>query len=318
VARLRSLSLLGGLLILSLGAAAGCKKGAANNAGPLEQVAQAPAGRGQAKDEDGKAPGKDLVARKIIYTGSVRLIVEDFGKAAQELERLLEAHKGHIVHAHRTDSPGSPRSGEWKVRVPAGQFKAFEAAVIKLGELQSSTLDSQDVTEEFSDLQTRIKNRTAREDALRQMYQTWEKKAQKPADLLPIDTELKNLRLEIEREQGRLQLLRQLTEMTTVTVLLYERGAYVPPEAATLGTKAGRTFSGSLEALGTFGEGLLLILVALAPWLLVVAAVVVPIWVAVRRQRRHAAAGPAPSPPVVAAAPPRSPGPGPGDGGPSP
>src|SRR5437588_110180 len=101
-------------------------------------------------------------------------------------------------------------------------FRKFQAALARLGELQSSTLDSQDVTEEFYDLKTRIKNREAAEESLREMY----KKATKIDEMIPINDKIREVRLEIEREQGRLQLLTKLTEMTTVTVRMYERGSF--------------------------------------------------------------------------------------------
>jgi len=236
--------------------------------------------------EDGvKGEGGKAVDRKIIYTAQIRLISDEFVKAREQLLQLVEDHKGQVIHSENRGAPGSPRYGEWKILVPVAKFKAFQEAVVKLGELQSSNLDSQDITEEFYDLQTRIKSREARLARLRAMYD----KADKPADLVPIDREIDQVTLTIEREQGRLKLLSKLTEMTTVTVVIHERGAYVPPETATLGTKAGRTFWDSLAALGDFGQGLLLALIALVPWLPVIAVIVVPIWLLARRAKRAAA-----------------------------
>jgi len=86
----------------------------------------------------------------------------------RELEKLIEANLGYLIQSQVQGSPGVRRSGEWKARIPAERFKAFQAAVLKLGEQRSSTVDSQDVTSEYYDLKTRVKNREAREAALRQ------------------------------------------------------------------------------------------------------------------------------------------------------
>ncbi|MCI0455940.1 MAG: DUF4349 domain-containing protein [Gemmataceae bacterium] len=292
----RSLSVIAPLLLFALGPA-GCAKSEVREAKKEERGGKQAADKGldgQARDEQAGGEGKvgQALERKIIYTAQIRLITEEFPKARDQLLQLVEDHKGYVIHSEDRGAPGAPRYGEWKIRVPVAQFKTFREAVVKLGELQSSNLDSQDVTEEFYDLQARIKNREAREEALRQMYKDWSKKAEKPADLMPIKTELDQIRLEIEREQGRLKLLTRLTEMTTVTVIIYERGAYVPPETATLGTKASRTFSDSLGALGDLGQGLLLALIALTPWLPVIVLIVAPIWILARRARQAAASVP--------------------------
>jgi hypothetical protein len=291
------------LFLLAGLAGVGCgQKGDAPPAGFAPEAAQDPPAQRAARGPEGEPAekAKEASPRKIIYTADVRLMVEDFARAEKALEQLVDANKGYIIKSVIQGSPGARRSGEWKVRVPAESFRSFQAALAKLGELQSSTLDSQDVTEEFYDLKTRIKNREAAEAALREMY----KKATKIEEMLPINDKIREVRLEIEREQGRLQLLTKLTEMTTVTVHIQERVSFVPPEAASFGTRADRTFSDSTGALEAFGQGLALFLVALAPWLPLVAVVAVPAWLLVRRARARAAAQvvtlvdvPQPSPP---------------------
>jgi hypothetical protein len=317
VARLRILSVAGALVVLSLSlAGAGCSKKeemkkeemilAARQDAEFAKEAPAqgkqPAGGEQAGGP--KAPAKEALPRKIIYTATARLIVEDFIKAQQELERLIEANQGYLVQSGLHGAPPAPRSGEWKARIPVEKFKAFQAVVVKLGELQSSNLDSQDVTEEFYELKKHIENREAREAAVRQMYDTWSKKATKVEDILPIDREIAQVRQEIERAQGRMQVLSRLSELATMTVYLTERKGYVPPESPDFGARVGRTFSGSLEALQDFGQALALVAVALGPWLPLLIVIVVPLWIVVRRHRRAGAARAAP-PLVEVVEPPR-------------
>ncbi len=69
----------------------------------------------------------------------------------------------------------------------------------------------------------------------------------------------------------------------------------VPPQTPTFANTIVSTFSSSLDALIGFGKGLVLIGVALAPWLPVIAAVVVPAWLVIRRHLRRV---PAPGQPV--------------------
>jgi hypothetical protein len=300
---MRLLSGAGLLLAVSLSlTGAGCSKKEASKSpafGPevqedkkADKAAQKPQPAGGEPARGGKAPAKEVLPRKIIYTATVRLLVEDFARTEQELERLVEANQGYVAQARLQGTPPAPRSGEWKVRIPVEKFKAFQTAVVKLGELQSSNLDSQDVTEEFYNLKRHIENREAREAALRSMYDDWKKKATKVEDILPIDKEIAQIREEIDREEGRLRVLSQLSALATVTVYLTERKGYVPPESPDFSARVGRTFSGSLEALVDFGQGVALVGVALGPWLPILAAVLLLAWVVYRRRRPARAARP--------------------------
>jgi hypothetical protein len=227
-----------------------------------------------------REPAEDKAARKIIYTATLRIVVDDFAKAQERLAELVADHKGYVIQSETSGTPGTPRSGNWKVRVPVDQFELFRKATVHLGDLDRSSVDSQDVTEEFYDLKARIKNREADEESLRKLY---EKADGKMENILAVRRELQNVRLEIEREQGRLNLLHKLTEMTTLTVHLHERGAYVPAESPTFGNRAGRTISDSWDSLVGVGQWFALVVVALTPWLPVIALIGLALWTLRRR-----------------------------------
>src|SRR5262249_242477 len=74
--------------------------------------------------------------------------------------------------------------------------------------------------------------------------------------------------------------------LATFTITLSERKSYVRPETPAFGTRISRTFGGSFDSLAEFGQGLVLVLVALVPWLPVVALIAVPAWLWLRRRRR--------------------------------
>ncbi len=229
--------------------------------------------------------------RKIKYTADVELVVEEFQQAEQALKALVKAEGGYISQMEVSGSPGSPRNGKWKVRIPVNAFDAFREAVAKLGELQRSGIDSQDVTEEFYDLEARIRNKKAEEEELLKLQQEGLARLQKEPkakleDLQSIRRELAQVRSDIERMQGRLKLLADLTELTTVTVVIHERKGYVPPTSPEFGTTVSRTWGGSLETLIEFGKGIVLFAVAVAPWVPLVLLAGVPVYLLLRRLRQ--------------------------------
>jgi hypothetical protein len=223
--------------------------------------------------------------RKIIYTGHVDLVVEDFEQAEASLRLLIKDHKGYVARSEVKGEANRRRAGTWTVRIPSAQGEEFRDAVVKLGEPIRSTLDSEDITDQYYDTQAARENLEAREKALRTLYEKTIANA-RLADLLAVDRELTQVRGEINTLKGRLQRWDKQVAFTTFTITIQERRDYVPPTAPAFGTTVGRTFSGSVDALVEVGKALVLVAVALAPWLPVILAVVAGLWLLIRRLSR--------------------------------
>ena len=218
--------------------------------------------------------------RKIIYNARVVLVTEDLAKFDATLAKLIEARKAYVADSERTGSAGANRRGSWRVRVPIEAYDAFVAGVVKLGELVSLKADSQDVSEEFYDLEAREKAKAVEEQRLLKHLADSTGKLE---EILNVERELSRVRSEIEQMQGRLRALGNLTTLATVTITASEIKDYVPPQAPTFGTRLARSFSGSVETLRTFGESALIAFVAVVPWLPLIALGLGIAYVVVRR-----------------------------------
>jgi len=86
--------------------------------------------------------------------------------------------------------------------------------------------------------------------------------------------------------EGRLRYLRDRTEYSVVTLHVTERRAFAPARKPGLGTEVARVWSYSVGLVGELGRGALLLIVALAPWLLLTARLGVPTWRLARRLAR--------------------------------
>jgi hypothetical protein len=222
--------------------------------------------------------------RKIIYTGNIDLVTEDLSALEAKLTQLIAAEKAYIADSERTGSAGAMRRGTWKVRVPVEAYDPFVKGVVALGELVSIKADSQDVSEEFFDLDARQAAKKVEEQRL---LKHLTESTGKLEDILAVERELSRVRTEIERMQGRLRALANLTTLATVTITASEIKGYVPPQAPTLGTRIARTFAASVDSLQQFGEGLLIFVVAIVPWLPLIALVVgFFVWIARRSMVR--------------------------------
>jgi hypothetical protein len=234
------------------------------------------------------APAADKATpRKIIYTGVVDLVVDDFDKAEQQLRQLVADHEGYLANSEIHNQPGAPRSGTWTVRVPTKHFDAFVQAVVQFGEVRSRTTNSQDITDAYHDTSARLKADETEEKSLLGLL---EKTQGKVEDILRVREQLRILRGQIETSKSQLQRWDKDVDLATVTVKLLDRRDYTPPLMPDFGSTVGRTFQGSINALVLFGKAIVLTLVALAPWLLVLGLLGAPGFV-VWRRRRAANAG---------------------------
>ncbi len=141
----------------------------------------------------------------LIYKADFTMSVYEVQKAIDAVETLARKSGGYL--ARRDDRSIT-------IRVPAGEFQAAVAELAKLGDVLSRNVSAEDVTAEYRDLEVQLANALA----LRDRYAKLLEKAQKVEEALAIEQELGRITGEIERIKGRLKLLGELAQFSTVTV----------------------------------------------------------------------------------------------------
>jgi hypothetical protein len=243
-----------------------------------------PAGAAGQAGVRGQVPAADAPAkRRVISSGTVDLIVTDFDGAVAQIATLIEQSGGYVARSDLGASTGERRRASWTLRVPVAKYQATLDALARLGHAQSVRTDSQDVTDEYYDLEARLKNKHTEEDRL---LEHLKKSTGKLEDILAVERELTRVRGEIELMQGRLNKLTKLSELTTITLTIQERKDYVPPTAPTYSTSLGRTFGASVEALMTLLKWIVMAIVALVPWSPLIALAIGVSWWLIRRSAR--------------------------------
>ncbi len=218
--------------------------------------------------------------RKIIYNSTISLVVDDYARFESELPGLVAKHGGFVASSDTDRRYQDQQTGTWVVRIPVAQYTPFLSGITALGFAESRSENAQDVTEEYVDVEARIKNKRTLEQRIITML---EERSGKLSDVLEIERELSRVREEIERMEGRLRFLKDRTSLATVTINCREQKEYEPPEAPTFVSRASQSWSGSLHSLRFTAENLVIGLIAVAPWLVVLSIPVVVAWKLAKR-----------------------------------
>ena len=225
--------------------------------------------------------------RRIIYTAHIDLVVEEFEAVPHKVAALAEQFGGYVASSDVQGQPGSPRHGTWTIRVPVERYSDLLSEAKQLGELRSLTSNSRDVSEEYYDIEARIRNKQKTEARLVSLL---EEATGNLEQVLEVEQKLDQVREEIERMQGRLRVLADQTSLATVIVSVEQIPGYQPEEKPTYKTRVARAFHGSWHALTATAADLSIVVVALAPWLavfLVLTVIVAPIVSIARRIHRR-------------------------------
>ena len=170
-------------------------------------------------DYDHYGSGDDVeYSLKIIRNADMRLEVEDYFLASQKVEAFAKKYNGYVSNSNARADYNNKHSGTVTIRIPDMHFDAVIAELSMLGEIQSKNVNGQDVTEEYVDLQSRIKNDEAHEERLAEMFGN----ASNVREMMEVERELNRVREDIERNEGRLRYLENRVDFSTISVYMYE------------------------------------------------------------------------------------------------
>lgn len=247
---------------------------AAGAGAPQEGKAGAPQGGGAA------APDLRIDQRAIIYTGSMRVQVDDVDAAAREVTALV-TRAGGFIGGDQRRSAEADAVAELQLRVPAAKFTGVVDEVAKLGRQQSREINTQDATEEIVDLDARIVSQRARVESARRLLS----RATSIADLVSLENELGRREADLASLEAKKRRLADLTALSTITVSLAGPAAKIASDDTTeTGFMAG--LKGSWKAFVASLTVLLTVLGALLPWLVAFGVPVAVLLLVLRRRRK--------------------------------
>ena len=159
-------------------------------------------------------------SQKLIWRARLTLEVNNIQQAVSRVKSIVAESNGYI----ETQRDSGDDNASLTVRIPAETLSPTLKALEGLGWITSRTVSSEDVTESYVDLDSRLKNLVSLRDRLRELLE----KAEKVEDILSIEKELSRVQSDIDSMQARFNALKGRIDYTSITVTLNRKRVLGP------------------------------------------------------------------------------------------
>ena len=158
--------------------------------------------------------------RLIIKNADVRLLVADTDIAVDRVTQIIDDAGGYIISSrvwYQEWGPDSYKYATITIGVPVDEF---ERVLLRLRDIAGTVLDErasgEDVTDEFVDLESQLRNLEATRDRI----MTFLEQANTVEEALQVNSELSAIEAQIEEIQGRMNYLQDRAAYSTITINL--------------------------------------------------------------------------------------------------
>lgn len=162
------------------------------------------------------------VEQKIIKNADITLQVDQYAQAVDSVKNNVASLGGYVTNESvNTAGADGMVNGRMQVRIPSEKFDSFLTGIEELGKLKNRNVYSQDVTEEYVDVESNLKAMRTKEERLLSILS----KSGQLSDVLAVENELANTRAQLESLEGRLRYLNNRTAFSTVSLNIQQAAA---------------------------------------------------------------------------------------------
>ncbi|SFA76603.1 protein of unknown function [Bacillus sp. cl95] len=238
------------------------------------------------KKEETSIEQANVNNRMVIYEAQLHLRVKNFAGTLTSFEQMTKKYSGYLVESDVVKEEETV-SGTMTIRIPNEYFQEFLNAVEgEAAEILQRNVNGKDVTEEFVDLESRLKSKRVVEARLLDFMKT----AEKTEDLLQISSDLATVQEEIEQIVGKMNYLKNQTAFSTITITFFENELTVPKlDNKELNTweRTKKQFVTSLNWLISFISGIVVFFVGNLPVIIVFTLIVIVVYLFIKKRKRN-------------------------------
>jgi hypothetical protein len=170
--------------------------------------------------EESKSDILSIDNPKLIKQAEIRMEVEDLKLQTETIKQIANTYKGYISSMNFTNNYATSEN-TLIIKIPSENFdKVIDEMSKHAKYIESKTIAIQDVSEEYVDVEARIKTKLEVEQRYLDILRT---KSKTVKDVLDAEEQLRIIREEIEAKQARLNVLKNQVAYSTLNLTLYQR-----------------------------------------------------------------------------------------------
>lgn len=235
-----------------------CKKADTEvTANPSVQTVKLPAKKliaeAEANFEATSDSKQKIIEQKVIRNGNLKFETDNLETTYEQIKNAVKKEKAFI----QNDSEGKEYASVYRritVRIPSRNFDSFIKDISTgVTYFDNKEINSQDITEEYIDIDARLKAKKRLENRYLELLA----KATKISEMLAIEAQLSTIREEIEAKEGQLKYMQNQVSLSTITIEFYKAIAEESGVTISYGAKVWNAFKSGFYGISSFFLGLL-------------------------------------------------------------
>jgi hypothetical protein len=227
---------------------------------------------------------------KIIKTGSLEIETSFYDEYVEKIESIVRDNKGYIenmetyTNNYYYDSSNNKiklRTGRFTIRIPNEAFQSVFDFLKGEGELIQESINENDVTRQYYEIDNKVKNLEAQEERLRELMS----EAENVTEIMEIERELTRIRSEIDNLKMNLSDIDDRASMSTIHlgVREIEDEGRIQPVDENIWSEAKESFTRSINRMINFMENTFISFVGFIPVLAVLILAVFIVWIIIKK-----------------------------------
>lgn len=186
----------------------------------LSDETKSPQGQKRGTGGQQSSPADSAAGRKVIRSGEMTFEVDSFDSTIMTITKIVGEEGGFVSTTDSDKLANGKVKGTIVLRVPPGNLDTLVLKLRGIGDLKSQKINAQDITKQYTDLQSELRAARAMEDRLLDIIKTGKGEVK---DLLEAEKQLGVWREKIEQVEGEMRYDDNLVSLSTLSITLIEK-----------------------------------------------------------------------------------------------
>ena len=204
----------------------------------------------------------NVTKRMVVKSGMMSMEIEKYDEAALRVNDITKKFGGYISKTTSSQNNSGKKQGTLAIKVPADKYEDLISEVSGIGKVMNQNINANDITEEYIDLEARLKTQKELEERLLKLLAD---KTARLTDVVEVEQKLASVRQVIESIDGKMRFMRNQSEMSTLTLSLYEPAILTTSSGGGFFYELGQGIKKGLSGFTNILAGMITIIIALLP-----------------------------------------------------